>query len=506
MINENPYYAALDIGSNSFHLIIVQVTENGIQVVDKIKHMVRLGEGLDDNNILSAEAMQRGIEALTQMQQLITQIPEERFRAVATNTLRIAKNSEAFLLQAEAALGKPIEIISGSEEASLIYTGISKHNHFNDRNLVIDIGGGSTEVILGDGSEPQILRSLKIGCANMAQAYFAKGKISKSGIKKAIDHVGTVLEPHIETYRNQPRWQRTVLSSGTAKAVERVLKEEDEDHQGITRKDLSKLLDTLEDIGNADKLNKKLGVDESRAFGFTGGVCILAGLFKHLNIEEAVVSQEALREGVLLDLMGRADGETDERERTTYAMQQRFNVDTKQAARVAEIAEHLNRQLPEHIPPRFASLLRYAALLHEIGLAVARNDMHKHGAYIIKYADMPGYSRLMQDITAVLVRAQKRKIPAKDIQELPEIHHGWIWQMAISLRLAVLICRARTPVAEIDYPDIRRIGITYRLRFTDGYLEQHPLTAADLIEEQPLWLENSPYTLECNLPADESDE
>ena len=486
-------YAALDLGSNSFHLVIAQKRDGGIQTVDKNKQMVRLGEGLDDNNLLSADAIARGIAALTQMGQLVADIPEDQFRAVATNTLRVAENRDAFIAAGEAALGKPIEIISGSEEAALIYLGISKHNHFTDRSLVIDIGGGSTEIILGEGSEPQLLRSLAIGCANIAARYFAKGKITKAAIKKACDYAGTIIEPHIRTYLDQAPWQRVVLSSGTAKAIARVLKT---DH--ISRAALDGLLDTLADIGSADKLPKKLGVDDARAYGFTGGVSILAALYRHLGIEDAIVSQEALREGVLIDLMRRDDpqGERDERDATTHALQQRFGVDTAQAERVAALATHLNRQLPEKTPSRFAPLLGYAAALHEIGWAIARHDLDKHGAYILKNADMPGYSRLMQDIAAILVKAQKRKLPDKDINALPETHRAWVWQNALALRLAVLLCRARTPIAAIDYPDIRRFDNTYRLRFPDGYLAAHPLTCADLQEDQALWQAESPYTLD----------
>ena len=491
-MNRNTY-AALDLGSNSFHLLIASADTDGIRVVDKIKHMVRLGEGLDDDNRIDDAAWARGIAALSQMGQRIADIPEENCRAVGTNTLRVATNGDAFLAAAEAALGKPIEIISGSEEAALIYLGISKHNHFTDRSLVIDIGGGSTEIILGAGSTPETLRSLAIGCANMARRHFARGKITKAAIKKACDYAGTIIEPHIRTYLDQAPWQRVVLSSGTAKAIARVLKT---DH--ISRAALDGLLDTLADIGSADKLPKKLGVDEARAYGFTGGVSILAALYRHLGIADAIVSQEALREGVLIDLMRRDDpqGERDERDATTRALQQRFGVDTAQAERVAALAAHLNRQLPEKTPPRFAPLLGYAAALHEIGWAIARHDLDKHGAYILKNADMPGYSRLMQDIAAILVKAQKRKIPNKDIAALPEAHHAWVWQNALALRLAVLIQRSRNPIAAIDYPDIRRFGDTYRLRFPDGYLAAHPLTCADLQEDQALWQAESPYTLD----------
>ena len=293
-------YAALDLGSNSFHLVIAQKRDGGIQTVDKNKQMVRLGEGLDDNNLLSADAIARGIAALTQMGQLVADIPEDQFRAVATNTLRVAENRDAFIAAGEAALGKPIEIISGSEEAALIYLGISKHNHFTDRSLVIDIGGGSTEIILGEGNTPQTLRSLTIGCANMAKRHFPKGKITKAAIKKACDYAGTIIEPHIRTYLDGEPWQRVVLSSGTAKAIARVLKKDT-----IDRADLDALLDKLADIGHADKLAKKLGVDEARAYGFSGGVSILAeGLMRHQLILAAVVDQEEMLDVISLRCHG----------------------------------------------------------------------------------------------------------------------------------------------------------------------------------------------------------
>ncbi|MFC2503260.1 MAG: Ppx/GppA family phosphatase, partial [Cardiobacterium sp.] len=201
-----------------------------------------------------------------------------------------------------------------------------------------------------------------------------------------------------------------------------------------------------------------------------------------------------------LELMGRDGGDSDERERTARALQHRFGVDVAQADRVATLAEHLNAQLPAAAPPRFAPLLRYAAWLHETGWAIARNDMQKHGAYILAHAEMPGYSRLMQDILAILVKAQKRKLPDKDIAALPEAHRAWVWQNALALRLAVLLHRARTPIAAIDYPDIRRFGDHYRLRFPDGYLAARPLTLADLQQEQTLWQESSPWTLEYHAP------
>lgn len=487
MPSASPYFAALDLGSNSFHLLVVKTTHSGIQEVDKVKHMVRLGEGLDEHDVLSEEAMERGLSALAQMGQLMDNIPNENIRAVATNTLRIAKNSAAFIARAEAALGHEIEIISGTEEARLIYLGITAHNHFKDHNLVIDVGGGSTEIIIGTNTQANVLRSLKIGCANMAQRFFGKGKISKSGVKKALNHVGKIIEPHITSFTNIA-WQRAILSSGTAKSVLKVLQRDDANLNHISAQQLNNLLEQLINIGNEQHLAQALGIDEARAFGFAGGVCILAGLFQHLQIDTAVVSQEALREGVLLDLMGRNDGQTDEREHTIKALQQRFNIDVVHASRVAELAEHLNDQLPHKAPPRLVPMLYFAAQVHEIGLAVALSKQQQHGAYLITHADLPGFSRLMQNMMAVMIKGQRKKLPYKTIMALPEPADALTLQYCMALRLAALICRARRDINPRQYPQISQQNETHvTLTFPEHYLAAHPLTLADLLEEQDYW-------------------
>ncbi|UJF23830.1 Ppx/GppA family phosphatase [Suttonella sp. R2A3] len=486
MLSMSPYFAALDLGSNSFHLLVVKTTQNGIQEIDKVKHMVRLGEGLDEDNALSEKAMQRGLNALSQMWQLMDNIPNEHIRVVATNTLRIAKNSADFVARAEATLGHEIEIISGTEEARLIYLGITAHNHFKDHNLVIDVGGGSTEIIVGTNTQADVLRSLKIGCANMAQRFFAKGRISKSGVKKALNHVGKTIEPHITSYTNTA-WQRVILSSGTAKSVLKVLQRKDANLNRINIKQLNNLLDQLVEIGHYKYLSDQLDIDEARAFGFTGGVCILAGLFQHLQIDEAIVSQEALREGVLLDLMGRSDGQTDEREYTIRALQQRFNIDIAHANRVSELAEHLNNQLPLKAPPRLVPMLYFAAQVHEIGLAVALSKQQQHGAYLISNADLPGFSRLMQNMMALLIKGQRKKLPYKPIMALSKPADTLTLQYCLALRLAALIYRARRNISHDQYPSLDQQGSTFTLTFPKDYLATHPLTHADLVEEQEYW-------------------
>ncbi|MDO5090012.1 MAG: Ppx/GppA phosphatase family protein [Cardiobacteriaceae bacterium] len=484
----NPFYAALDLGSNSFHLLVIREDGASMQTVDAVKHMVRLGEGLGEDGFLSAESMARGLAALTQMSEILRDIPREHVRVVATNTLRVAENGADFLRAGEAALGFPIEIISGEEEARLIYLGITAHNHFKDRNLVIDVGGGSTEIIVGDGHAPVFLRSLKMGCANMAQQFFPKGKITRQAIKKAQKHAGQMVEPFIRQIRKQG-FERVILSSGTAKAVEKILGGE-----GVSAAQLEALLERLEDIGEGKRLPAALGVAEERAFGFAGGVCIFASLFEHLGIDRALVSQQALREGVILDLMGRSNSR-DERDATVATFITRFNIAGKQAARVKALALALQQSLPDLAAPRFAPLLAHVADLHEIGLAVSHSKQHVHGAYLLENADMPGFSRLMQQMMALLVKGQRKKLSAKHFDALPGEHHPFLWQYLRCLRLAILICRARAPLVESDYPRLAVQGKRWILSFPPGYLDARPLTVADLQEEQQYWAQHG----ECEL-------
>lgn len=496
----SPYYAALDLGSNSFHLIIAQLTENGIQEVDKIKHMVRLGEGLQKDGTLDSASMNRALEALSEMHQRIAHIPSEQVRAVGTNTLRVAKNGKAFLKEAERCLGTEIEIISGQEEARLIYLGVTTHNHYLGSNLVIDVGGGSTEVIIGEGNEAKFLRSMKMGCANMATRFFPKGKMDKSSIEKAIAYAAKTLEPHRQQILNYA-WQRSILSSGTAKNTERVLTKLGLSDHGVSAENLSLLLERLASLGKVEKLADKLEITPERAFGFTGGVCIIASLFKELDIKTAIVSQQALREGVLLDLMGKSDNISDERQHTVHSMQKRFNIDTAQAARVAELAEYINGFMPLEAPPRMRPLLKYAAALHEIGLSVARGKHQNHGAYLMEHADMPGFSQPMQQTMAILVKGQRKKMPVKYIDDLPTSSQPYVWQWLLALRLAVLLFRSRISVDRDDFPKITYQDNTLTLTFDKAFLDAHPLTLSDLEDEQKYWASSSHFQLNINLSA-----
>ena len=490
------YYAALDLGSNSFHLLIVKKNENGsIQEVDNVKHMVRLGEGLGEDNTLSEESIERALEALFEMEQRIRNIPPEQVRAVGTNTMRVAKNGEDFLKAAEKALGHEIEIINGTEEARLIYQGIIRHNSFsNDRNMVIDVGGGSTEVIIGDKGKHILLRSMKMGCANMGYRFFPKGEITKKSVKKALDFAAKTLEPHIKQILDCG-WQRSIMSSGTAKAIEKVLIKLGWAEAKVSRENLDKLLELLIDIGNCEKFSEKLGIDPARSFGFTGGVCILAALSRELKITESFVSQAALREGVLLELMGKEANIEDECSLTVSDMQRRFNIDTEQAQRVAKMARKIEAVMPLRTPSRFATILDYAAALHEIGLSVARSKSQNHGAYIVENADMPGFSQLMQQMMSILIRGQRKKLPAKQIKDMKLDYQQFLWQSVMALRIAVLLYRSRNEIEEKYFPKADFKGDTLTLSFSRQYLDAHYLTLSDLEDEKQDWENSGVYKL-----------
>lgn len=491
------YYAALDLGSNSFHLLIVKKGENdSVQEVDNVKHMVRLGEGLGEDNTLSEESIERALEALFEMEQRIRNIPAENVRAVGTNTMRVAKNGEDFLKAAEKALGHEIEIINGTEEARLIYQGIIRHNSFSqDRNMVIDVGGGSTEVIIGDKGKPILLRSMKMGCANMGYRFFPKGEITKKSVKKAVEFAAKTLEPNIKQIMDCG-WERSIMSSGTAKAIEKVLIKLGWAEAKVSRENLEKLLDLLIDIGNCNKFAEKLDLDPARSFGFTGGVCILAALSKELKLNESFVSQAALREGVLLELMGKSGTEfVDESALTVADMQSRFNIDTQQAQRVAEMAKRIEAVMPLRTPSRFASILDYAAALHEIGLSVARSKSQNHGAYIVENADMPGFSQLMQQMMSILIRGQRKKLPAKQIKDMKLDYQQFLWQSVMALRIAVLLYRSRNEIEEKYFPKADFKGDTLTLSFSRQYLDAHYLTLSDLEDEKQDWENSGVYKL-----------
>ena len=477
------FVAAIDLGSNSFHMIVASLRQGEWVVVDRLREMVRLAAGLTPAKFLTDEAQRRALDCLQRFGQRLKDMPPGSVRAVGTNTLRVARNAEPFLAQAELALGHPIDIIAGIEEARLIYQGVANSLPSDGkRRLVMDIGGGSTEYIIGVDKTPLQKESLRMGCVSMSLAHFHDGKITPKRFKRAVIAAQRELEPFEKTFRNGA-WEQAVGASGTMRTVERILVGSGWSKEGITVEGLNQLTDALLAAGHCDKVQlPELGTDRKPIL--PGGVAIICATFKSLHIQQMKVSDGALREGLLQDLLGRIKHE-DIRDRTVAALAGRFHVDTEHASRVRKTLNNMAGQvLPAGGVDKEAAQqwLDWAAALHEIGLDIAHSDYHKHGAYVIENGDLPGFSKQDQKLLANLVRFHRRKLNPKAFKELVKPWDMAALPLALLLRLAVLMHRSRQPEdlppLALAFADTRTI-----LRFPQGWLADHPLTAADLEQE-----------------------
>jgi exopolyphosphatase / guanosine-5'-triphosphate,3'-diphosphate pyrophosphatase len=476
--------AAVDLGSNSFHMVVAQVKEGHVHVVDRLKERVSLAAGLDDDGNLTLAAQRRAMACLARFAQRLRDMPPKNVRAVGTSALRQAKNAGDFLRRAERQLGHAIEVVPGREEARLIYLGVA-HSRQDDvgQRLVVDIGGGSTECIIGRGFEPLVTDSLHMGCVEWSLRYFKGGRITKKGMQKA--RIAARLE--VRTIRNRYRrlgWQASIGSSGTILAVEQILVANGWTTQGITRKGLARLRKAMIQAGRADRL-ELAGMEADRADVLPGGVAILSAIVDGLAIERMATSTGALREGVLFDLLGRFLHE-DVRERTIRRFARRYGADPAQAARVERTAAKLLKQVAAawDLGDDDASrLLAWAARVHEVGLAVAYSGHHRHGAYLVANSDMPGFSRDDQQTLAALILGHRRKLISEMLYALPGPFAERAGRLCVLLRLAVLLHRSRTerrPPSFVVTAAKNRLSV----RFLDGWLTRHPLTRADLDEER----------------------
>jgi exopolyphosphatase/guanosine-5'-triphosphate,3'-diphosphate pyrophosphatase len=476
--------AAIDLGSNSFRLQVGRIVDDQIYPLDGLKEPVRLAAGLSPEKWLDMAAQQRGVAALQRFNERLHDFKPDGVRAVATNTLRVAKNAPEFLIRAEAALGFPIEIIAGREEARLIYVGVA-HTLPNPhrQQLVVDIGGGSTEFIIGKSFESIRLESLYMGCVGYSLRYFPDGRIDKRGMKDAELAARRELQTIVQAYR-ESGWEEAVGSSGSAKALVEVLEQNGLSRRGITHDGLERLKAILLRAGNIENVNLA-GLKGDRLPVFLGGFAIMSAVFKEFELEQMVFSDGALRLGVLYDLLGRYHHH-DLRDATVNAFMRRYGVDMRQAEQVADTACHLLTQLaPEtavadNDDRRF---LRWAAMLHEIGISVAHSGYHKHSAYILANADMPGFSRMDQARLARLVLAHRGKL-----ERVAAIDPGSSdWLLIACLRLAVVVHRARD-ARGIPPITMAREGRGFSVNTTAGWLQKLPLTAAALDEEQRQWM------------------
>jgi exopolyphosphatase/guanosine-5'-triphosphate,3'-diphosphate pyrophosphatase len=476
--------AAVDLGSNSFHMIIAQLRDGGsLHVVDRLREQVQLAAGLDDERRLSGEAGARALGCLERFGERLRGLPQGKVRAVGTNTLRSMRSSGEFLRLAQRALGHPIEVIDGHEEARLIYLGVA-HTLADDqgRRLVIDIGGGSTEFIIGQRFEPRYRESLYMGCVSASRRHFPEGALTEAAFERAQIAARIELEAIERQYR-RVGWDDCIGSSGTIKAVRLTLVANGWSADAITRKGLEKVRRSLVRAGTLDAVALD-GLSRERAAVFPGGLAILTAAFDSLGIEEMKVSDGALREGLIYDLLGRI-GHEDVREGTIGAMARRYQVSQRFSQRVAQTVEACRAQVEVAwglAGEEQRTMLRWAAWLHELGVAISHHSHHKHGAYLLRYSDMPGFSRQDQVLLSLLIRGHRRRFPKDDFAELPEPLAGTAARMCILLRLAVLLNHGRSP-EPLPRFDLAVNGEAMELVFPEGWLDRHPLTRANLEQE-----------------------
>lgn len=475
--------AAIDFGSNSFHLIVARIHNGELTIIDRIREMVRLADGLDEKRNITPEVEEAALTAMAKFGQRLADFPAGSVRAVGTSTLRNASNSSAFLAKAEKALGHPIDIIAGVEEARLIYLGVSQSLAVNDQNrLIMDIGGSSTELIIGHGYEPIHMESLEMGCVTMTKRFFGDGIIDSQRIERARIFARIELRPHAATFRHLG-WQEAVGASGTLKAVKKVVTAAGWSNTDITLEGLRKLTEVMIESGSIDKLDM-LGLTEERRPVFVGGVIILLATFEALNIESMQVSERALREGLLHDLLGRFQNE-DIRNKSVASLAKRYHADPDQSQRVMQAALYLIPQLDKAWQLDKGDAIKWlswAADIHEIGIDIAHSRHHHHAAYIIEHSDLAGFSQQEQSLLAAIVRSHRRKPPTKLYKELPKRLSKIAKQYSIILRLAVILNRNRS-ASNLPGLSVEAKDKDIHLSFPAGWLEKHALTRADLEAE-----------------------
>ena len=438
--------AAVDLGSNSFHMLVARTKGGEPVLVDRLREMVQLASGLDAQDRLSPESRDRAIECLRRFGQRLRHMAPSEVRAVGTNTLRVAADAGEFLMDAERALGHSIETISGIEEARLIFLGVARTlPEPQRRKLVIDIGGGSTELIAGDEA-PRDMESLYMGCITFSRAYFGDGRLTAENWQRAELAAMQELEPVAERFRAFD-WDEAVGASGTIRAIDGLVRTYGWSRKGITAEALGRLRDTLLKAGRIGRLRLE-GLNPRRKTTIAGGTAILSALFEALRIDVMRRSEGALREGLLYDFLGRIRDQ-DVRARGVEALADRAHIDRQQAARVEQTGLALLAQVAASwgLDARNArQFLSWAANLHEIGLDIAHNHYHRHGEYIVAHADLQGFSLPEQQVLATLVRSHRRKFPTEAIAALPRNWSAWTERLAMPLRLSVVLHRSRSPL------------------------------------------------------------
>lgn len=477
---DSPYFAAVDLGSNSFHMLISRVQDGKVEIVDREKEMVQLARGIRKDGHLSVDAQKRALDCLKRFAERLRDIPSEQIRAVGTKSLRSAKRSKVFIQKAEKVLGTSIQIISGYEEARLVYVGLS-HSILNDQNhrLVVDIGGGSTECIIGQDYDAIIMESLSMGCVTFTERYMKKNaKPTKGNLQKVYLAACAELEGISQMYMRMG-WRIVYGTSGTARAIADLVVEKD-GGAVISKASLNWLADEV--VNNKSLLSS---VPAPRSTVLPAGIAILKAVFDELKIEEMHVSDYALKEGLIYDTIGRLS-DKDSRTQTVKKLQEQYKVDIDQAKRVADTAHNLWKQIEGPVLPGVSrsKVLRWAAQLHEIGLSISHSSHHHHGYYLLRYGDVAGFGRYEQYILANLVRSHRKGLYSEKFGDMDDKAIAAFIPLLVCLRLAVVLHRRREDISSNETPKLSLVDNTFKLKFQRGWLKKHPLTLASLEAER----------------------
>jgi exopolyphosphatase/guanosine-5'-triphosphate,3'-diphosphate pyrophosphatase len=482
-LKDGELLAAVDLGSNSYHMVVARYVLGQLRIVDRLRETVRMAAGLDADGGLDPAALQRALECLARFGERVRTLPPHRVRAIATNTVRALRHPQSFMLPAETALGHGIEVVSGREEARLIYLGVAQGLPPKAKQrLVIDIGGGSTEFIIGQGFEPLERESLQMGCVATTRRFFGDGKLSRKRWKDGLTEISAEFQQFAAAYRERG-WAETIGSSGTIKAVGQIAAGLKMPRGAITEAGVQKARDALLEFDRIDAIDLP-GLTEERRPVIAGGLLILEACFKELSLKRMQVCQTAMREGVLYDMLGRAT-HRDPRDASLAALAQRYGVDTEHAARVEATALALFDQVAAAwaLDGDEERMLGWAARIHELGLAIAHSQHHVHGAYLIEHSDIAGFSRQEQQLLAAMVRCQRRSLPPATLGALPDRLRDNALRCIVLLRLAALLHRSHER-AELPPMELTVGEHSVQLKLPRRWLDGHPLTRSDLDTER----------------------
>lgn len=483
---QDEYYAAVDLGSNSFHMVIVRVLSGSVQIISKNRRKVRLAAGLNDDFNLSEESIQRGLECLKIFREQLDDIPRANIKVVATATLRIATNAADFVARGERILGQKINVISGIEEARQIYLGVAYTSANQGNTLVVDIGGASTEIIIGRDMQPLHLVSLDMGCVTFMERFFPGGLLNEKNFANALAAAEELLIPHAPTFKCFD-WQKCLGASGTPQAVVSILL-----NQGINDAIRLEYLYQLRDQAIACKHIESLqidGLEETRRLIFPSGLAILIALFKQLNLNNMQISGGALREGIIYGMLDNYQ-RSDRRTQGINQLVSRFHVDTAQSERVRKVAMSLSRQMCEQ--SNFCdfdteALITSAAALHELGLHIGYKKFHEHGAYILTHVDLTGFTTLQRMFIRDLVGMHRQEIDLTVFDSYQDSFKEMLINALRIVRISVILCTRRRDDT-VPRPRLTVSGNDWEMNFGEGVLISHPLVHAELINET--WLQH----------------